>query len=294
MTIPAGENAKSLTVFADLLERMKRAGVTRADCLLALGGGVVGDLAGFAAACYMRGLPFAQIPTSLLAQVDSSVGGKTAVNLPGGKNYCGVFNQPRAVYIDPAVLASLPAEELRNGLAEVVKYGVIADADFFAYLQENVEPILRLDGEALSRIIERSCAIKAEVVEKDEREGGLRRILNYGHTVGHGVEDHFRYLIPHGLAVAYGMRAVARMAVRMGLLPESEEMRQNALLDAFGLAVEPLDFDPEAVLARMRGDKKATDKAIVFILPTAIGSVVIRDDVPEEVVMEGLAAIRKG
>lgn len=280
LTFPHGEASKTLPTIATLASQLAKMGVERKDCLIALGGGVTGDLTGFLAASYMRGIPFIQIPTSLLAQVDSSVGGKTGVDLPEGKNLVGAFYQPRCVYIDSAVLTTLPASELLNGLAEVIKYGVIYDRDFFSFLSEQRRAILALDLPVVEEVIARCCAIKAEVVGKDEQEADLRRILNFGHTLGHAVEGASNYTLAHGAAVAIGMVAAARIAVEKSLLSLAESERLRALIADYGLPTEvPAELDRELIKSYLTTDKKSVAGKPFFILPTAIGRVVITNEV---------------
>jgi len=282
---PAGEASKTLATVANLASRLAQAGLDRKDGLIALGGGVTGDITGFLASSYMRGVPFVQIPTTLLAQVDSSVGGKTGVDIPEGKNLVGAFYQPRAVYIDSLALRSLPKAELLNGIAEVIKYGVIYDHDFFVFLEEQRSAILALDLPVLERVIETCCAIKAKVVAADEREADLRRILNYGHTIGHAVEADSGYQLAHGSAVAIGMVAANRLAVAKGLFPAGEAARVEALIDGFGL---PTSIPAAANRERLKGylltDKKTVAGRPFFVLPTAIGRVEITADVDEALI----------
>jgi 3-dehydroquinate synthase len=258
--------------------------------VVAIGGGVVGDLAGFVAATFARGLDFYQVPTTLLAQVDSSVGGKVGVNLPGAKNMVGAFWQPRGVLVDVDVLQSLPDREYRAGLAEVVKYGVILDADFFAYLESHVDAINAKDPVALTHIVQRSCRLKADVVEQDERETtGLRAALNYGHTFAHAFEALGDYAeLLHGEAVAAGMRCAARLAARLGRLDVATVERQDALLAALGLKLDPPAVDGQEMLRAMHRDKKATAGRLRFILPDRIGRVELVDDVPDDSVLAAL------
>jgi 3-dehydroquinate synthase len=291
VAVPAGEASKSLDTAGRVMARWQGLGLTRAGCAVAVGGGVIGDLAGFAAGCYMRGLPFVQVPTTLLAQVDSSVGGKTGVNVEAGKNYCGLFHQPRRVYIDVAALAGLAQREVRSGLAEVVKYGVIADPELFRFLEENRAAVQGLEPEAMRRVVAACCRTKAEVVIADEREAGRRRILNYGHTFGHAIESLSGWELSHGECVAHGMVAATALAERLGMLAPAERARHDALLRAFGLAADRPALDPAQVLERMRGDKKARGGRIVLVLPTAIGRVEVRDDVAEADIMAALEAI---
>ena len=268
-----GEQRKTLASLDELYTFLLRRGYTRKTVLVQFSGGVVGDMAGFCAATYQRGIPFVQVPTTLLAMVDSSVGGKVAVNHPLGKNMIGAFYQPRAVLINLEVLHTLPPQEYLAGLAEVVKYGVIRDEEFFAFLEGHVREILNHDDAILARIVERCCAIKAEVVGLDEKEQGLRAILNYGHTFGHAIEKLTGYsTYSHGIAVALGMRAAARLATSLGLWDEACEKRQNALLDAFGFPSR-VRVDVGAAWEAMSVDKKAENGKCVFVLPERIGSV---------------------
>ena len=291
LTFPAGEASKNLATIAGLASRLARLGVDRKDGLVALGGGVTGDLTGFLAASYMRGIPFVQVPTTLLAQVDSSVGGKTGVDLPEGKNLVGAFYQPRAVYIDPLALRSLPAAELLNGIAEVIKYGVIRDPGFFDFLEEKRAAILALDLDIIEQVIQTCCAIKAAVVAQDERESGLRRILNFGHTIGHAVEADSRYQLAHGSAVAIGMVAASRLAVAKGMLTPADASRITTLIRDFGLPTAiPATAEPAALKAYLLTDKKTVAGRPFFVLPTAIGQVEITDQVSEAQIDQVLTA----
>jgi len=289
VTFPHGEENKNLATIGQLTSRLAQLGVDRKDCLVALGGGVSGDITGFVAAIYMRGIPFVQIPTTLLAQVDSSVGGKTGVDIPEGKNLVGSFYQPRAVYTDSSVLQLLPPEELLNGLAEVIKYGVIYDADFFYFLNANRERIQALELSVLEEVILRCCAIKAEVVAADEREADLRRILNYGHTLGHAVEAASHFTIAHGLAVAMGMVTVNKIAVAQGMLaPETADEIMN-LINSFGMATSiPPELDGQQMKEFLKTDKKTIAGKPFFVLPIAIGTVIITDDVDGALIDEVL------
>jgi 3-dehydroquinate synthase len=282
-----GEQSKSLDVAAALYDALVDMQADRRTLVVAVGGGVVGDTAGFAAATYARGLPFVQIPTTLLAQVDSSVGGKVGINHPRGKNLIGAFHQPIGVYIDTATLTTLPDRDYRSGLAEVVKYGVILDADFFAYLEANIAGLNRRDSQVLKHIVARSCRLKADVVEQDEyEESGLRTVLNYGHTFGHAYEALCGYgSLMHGEAVAIGMVHASHLAERLGRVGSSVTERLVRLLDSFGLPTRlpaPIQLNPAAILDRMRLDKKTLDGTLRFVLPTAIGHVELIDTVPEE------------
>lgn len=289
ITFAAGEASKNLATVAELASRLAQSGLDRKDGLIALGGGVTGDITGFLASAYMRGVAFVQIPTTLLAQVDSSVGGKTGVDIPEGKNLLGAFYQPRAVYIDSLVLRSLPAAELLNGIAEVIKYGVIYDQDFFSFLEQQRAAILALDLPALEKVIETCCAIKAAVVAKDEREADLRRILNFGHTIGHAVEADSGYQLAHGSAVAIGMVAASRLAVAKGMFAAEQAVRLTDLLQAFGLPTTiPTSAERERLKGYLLTDKKTVGGRPFFVLPTAIGRVEITADVAEELLDQAL------
>ncbi|MFV0438981.1 MAG: 3-dehydroquinate synthase [Desulfopila sp.] len=290
-SFPAGEKNKNLATVETLARQMAQAGFDRHDAIVALGGGIVGDIAGFLASAYMRGIPFIQVPTTLLAQVDSSVGGKTGVDLPEGKNLVGAFYQPRAVYIDIDVLHTLPTEELLGGLAEVLKYGVIWDAEFFTFLELSRQEILELDHTAITRVISRCCEIKAEVVGADEREGGIRKVLNFGHTLGHAIEAASQFQLIHGLAVAIGMVAASRLSVMKGTLSAREENRIFSLISAYGMPVEvPATIDRNQVKRYLKADKKVVEGQVFYILPDSIGSTYITDAVSEEMIDRVLAS----
>jgi 3-dehydroquinate synthase len=282
--VAAGESSKSLTVLSRLYDRLAELPADRKTLVVAVGGGVVGDLAGFAAATYNRGLPLLMVPTSLLAMVDSSVGGKVGVNHPRGKNLIGSFHQPAGVWIDTELLGTLPGKEYRSGLAEVVKYGVILDPELFQYLEQNSESLLRQEPVAVRHVIARSCRLKADVVEKDERElTGLRAILNYGHTFAHAFETVGGYgTWLHGEAVAAGMACASRLAERRGLIAAEVTQRQVRLLEEFGLPVKPERWPADDLLTVMRNDKKNEAGKLRFILPRRLGEVALFDDVPEE------------
>jgi 3-dehydroquinate synthase len=280
---PPGEGQKSLAVAAELYEKLLDLPADRRTLVVAVGGGVIGDLAGFVASTYARGLPLLMIPTTLLAMVDSSVGGKVAVNLPRAKNMVGTFHQPIGVWIDTASLDTLPDREYRSGLAEVVKYGVILDADFFAELEANADGLLERRAGLVERIVQRSCELKADVVEKDEREEtGLRAALNYGHTFAHAFEaiaGYGKWL--HGEAVAAGMVCASRLAQRRGLIDAGVTARQVKLLERLGLPIRPEKWPIDQLIASMRTDKKSVAGALRFILPRRLGEVALYDDVPE-------------
>jgi 3-dehydroquinate synthase len=286
VVVPDGESSKSIAVATDLWQRLLALGVDRRTVIVAVGGGVVGDLAGFVAATFARGLAFVQVPTTLLAQVDSSVGGKVGINLPGAKNMVGAFWQPELVWIDTAVLATLPVREYRAGLAEVVKYGVILDARFFAYLEAHVADLEAREPKALEHVIMRCCRLKADVVEADERETtGARAALNYGHTFGHAFEAVAGYgSLLHGEAVAIGMVCAARLSQRLGLLDALSVERQQKLLTALGLPTAVPAVDHQALLAAMQHDKKVEHGRLRFILANCLGRVELVEGVdPQEV-----------
>ena len=281
--LPDGEQYKTLATLGDIFDQVMAAGHNRTTTFVALGGGVVGDITGFAAACYQRGVNFIQLPTTLLAQVDSSVGGKTAVNHPLGKNMIGAFYQPAAVLVDTNTLQTLPPREFAAGLAEVIKYGLICDEPFYRWLQEHMPKLLAREEAALAEAIERSCSNKALVVSADEREGGIRAILNLGHTFGHAIETDRGYgQWLHGEAVAAGMMLALKLSARRGLIAESEVTDLHALLLAAGLPAEPpADMTVDAFLELMARDKKVVDGRLRLVLLEAVGRACIVDDVTD-------------
>ncbi|WP_253445949.1 3-dehydroquinate synthase [Halomonas sp. Y3] len=284
LVLPDGEATKTLASVERIWDALLEAGFNRRCTLVALGGGVIGDMVGFAAACYQRGVAFIQVPTTLLSQVDSSVGGKTGVNHPLGKNMIGAFWQPRAVLIDTETLASLPPRELSAGLAEVIKYGLIRDVDFLAWLEREMAALRDLAPEAMARAIERSCAIKAEIVSEDETEQGVRALLNLGHTFGHAIEAHQGYgAWLHGEAVGAGMLMAAELSARLGWLGAAEVARARAIIEAAGLPLAaPADMSVEDFLARMRLDKKNIDSRLRLVLLRALGDACVHDETPLE------------
>ncbi|HEX5121961.1 MAG TPA: 3-dehydroquinate synthase [Rhodanobacteraceae bacterium] len=291
LVLPAGESAKTLDNTARVLDALATLGASRDAAVIALGGGVVGDLAGFAAATWMRGIDFVQLPTTLLAMVDSSVGGKTGVNIAAGKNLVGAFHQPRAVFIDTTTLATLPQREYAAGLAEVVKYGAIGDAAFFTWLEAHADALNAHDEDALAEAIAFSCRYKAGVVARDEREQGERALLNFGHTFGHALEAERGYgELLHGEAVAIGMVLAASLSSRLGRAPAEDTERLLQLLSRFGLPVELPRADPDALLARMRLDKKNVSGRLRLILWRGIGKAEIVPDIDEASVRGVLAA----
>ncbi|MFP1813643.1 3-dehydroquinate synthase [Lonsdalea quercina] len=289
--LPDGEKYKSLTILDQVFSALLEKPHGRDTTLVALGGGVIGDLTGFAAACYQRGVRFIQVPTSLLAQVDSSVGGKTAVNHPLGKNMIGAFYQPASVVIDIDCLKTLPANELSSGLAEVIKYGIVFDSDFFAWLETHIDAVRALENAPVAYCIRRCCELKAKVVAADERENGLRALLNLGHTYGHAIEAEMGYgNWLHGEAVAVGTVMAAQAAYRLGLLGSAEVDRIKALLTRAGLPITgPASMTPESYLPHMMRDKKVLGGELRLILPMAIGQAEIRSGVAHDVVLASIA-----
>ncbi len=284
LTVPAGENSKSLDVFSSLLEAMLEAGITRQDVVVALGGGVVGDLSGYVAGSYMRGINFVQVPTTLLSQVDSSVGGKVAVNIKHWKNYCGMFYQPKRVYTNISALESLPEREILSGLGEVVKTAFIADRDLVDYLSRNADKVSSLDRDVMARVVARCCEIKADVVRRDEKEGGVRRILNYGHTVGHAIETFAGYKISHGECVAWGMRIVSRACNKAGMLSAEDLKLHEELMDKLGLAAGTLNIDPSKIMELMKKDKKVKQGAVVIVGLDKLGNAIVDENFPLELI----------
>lgn len=288
LIIPDGEEYKDLIWLQHIYDELLKHKLDRASALIALGGGVIGDITGFAASTYMRGISYIQVPTTLLAQVDSSVGGKTGVNHKLGKNMIGTFWQPRLVWIDVETLKTLPRKELLAGIAEVIKYGVIWDKGLFDFLAKNGDKVLNLDRDVITYIVKRSCEIKAEVVSRDERESGLRSILNYGHTIGHAIETvtgYTRYL--HGEAVAIGMCLEARLSMMLHFLDMKQVDRIKALIESYGMPSEiPADIDINNMLTSMQLDKKAVAGELKFILPERIGSVRIHKGIYENIIRE--------
>jgi 3-dehydroquinate synthase len=279
------EKAKNLDSVESLARKLVRAGADRGAAIVAVGGGVVGDVAGFLAASYLRGVALVQVPTTVVAQVDSAVGGKTGVNLPEGKNLLGAFYPPRLVLVDPEVLNSLPEREFRGGLAEVIKYGVIADAKLFTFLEKNFDAILARDPIVLQRIIERSIQVKAEVVGKDERESGLREILNFGHTFGHALESVTRYRrYQHGEAVAWGMMCAAVLGHERGITAPEDVARIVSLVRRMGALPEWPSASAKGLVKAMRSDKKARGGKLRFVLARRIGQAASYDNVPEKTV----------
>jgi 3-dehydroquinate synthase len=297
ITFPAGESSKCLSEYARILDQMIEAGMDRKSAVVALGGGVTGDLVGFASASYMRGIAYIQAPTTLLAMVDSSVGGKTGIDHRLGKNLIGAFYQPRLVFVDPMTLDTLPAVEFRSGMAEVVKHGVIRDADYFALLEEKADAIMKRDPETIEYVIARSCQIKAEVVGGDEREAGLRAILNFGHTAGHAIEalcDYKGYR--HGEAVAIGMMIASQIAHEVCGFSRQDVDRLHDLLRRMGLPTdlsENQKLSSVAILNAMYGDKKTEHRTLRFVLPRQIGATRIEKINDDNLIKRAIDAVRK-
>lgn len=282
VTIPSGEAYKSLDTVRYVYDKMHKAGCRRDTAIMAVGGGITGDLAGFVAATYYRGLPFVQVPTTLLAQVDSSVGGKVGVNLPYGKNLVGAFYQPRFVFIDVKTLTTLPERELHSGMAEVIKYGVILDKELFEILEKNIDNLLQPDIGLFPDIIERCCSLKASVVEQDEKESGYREILNFGHTVGHAIEALTQYaVLTHGEAITHGMIAETHISINHCGLPQDDARRICLLLNRLSSPPLPDNLDEEQVYQTMFSDKKVRSGAIRLSLINSLGEVTF-GETPEE------------
>ncbi len=290
--VPAGEASKSLQCWQQILDWLVEQKAEQQEPIIALGGGVVGDLAGFVAATYHRGVPLVQVPTSLLAQVDSAIGGKTGINHPLGKNLIGAFYQPKLIIVDPAFLLTLPERVYGEGWAEIVKYGMILDADLFEMLNEYTSLLHARDASLLTKIIARCIQLKMDVVQRDERDAGLRNILNYGHTFGHALEaltDYGTFL--HGEAVAIGMEVAAQIAVAKGLLTDEHALRQHRLLRALELPVHCPAMDIESVLEMMHRDKKVRAGRMRWVLPTRIGYAEVFDDIPLDIVQNAIATV---
>lgn len=291
--IKPGDKSKSLTVAGRIYDVLYEAKVERSDPVVALGGGVVGDLSGFVAGTWLRGVPFIQVPTTLEADIDASVGGKTAVNHPRGKNLIGVFYQPRMVLMDIDTVNTLSERDIRSGLAESIKHAVIKDADFFEFHERHVQRILTLDRRILEQLLTKNCRIKAEVVSADEREGGVRAILNFGHTIAHAIEVVGGYSKwRHGEAVALGMVAAGFVAARKGIFPEDQFRRMEALIQRFGLPCRCRTTDFPRLLNLMKRDKKVRAGKIRFVLPTRIGKVALFDDIDRQQIFDALEYLR--
>ncbi|HMB95999.1 MAG TPA: 3-dehydroquinate synthase [Tepidisphaeraceae bacterium] len=291
-TVPSGEDQKTIANISKIYDALLPAKLDRNTPIVALGGGVVGDMAGFAAATILRGVPFVQIPTTLLAMVDASVGGKTGVNHAVGKNLIGAFHQPIAVLIDPNVLKTLPPRELRSGLAECIKHDIIRDADGFAALEKNIHRAIALDIEYLTELIAHNVTIKARVVEADPFESGERAHLNFGHTFGHAIENVSNYSYSHGECVALGMVAASFVATKLNMIDEPSRQRIVSLIEKAGLPTRGVKLDTNEIVNAMFFDKKVKSGALRLVLPDRIGHVVIREDVPGELIRQAIDSLR--
>jgi 3-dehydroquinate synthase len=291
---PAGEISKNTDTVLTIIKKLINLGADRNSALIALGGGVTGDMTGFIASIYMRSIPYIQIPTTLMAQVDSSIGGKTGIDLPEGKNLVGAFFQPKAVFIDLQFLKTLPDEEFTNGLSEIVKYGIIDDVELFNILEKETENIKNRSMDLLELIVERSCKIKKGIVEIDEMDMGVRRILNFGHTIGHAIEAESGYMIPHGNAVSIGMIASARISERLNYLSSEDRNRIEHLIRSIDLPDHvPTSISMEGMLSKIRTDKKKKGGSVHFVLLKKIGVPFINGSVEETIIREIIEELRK-
>ncbi len=290
----AGEENKNIDTICDICKAMSENKLDRKSFVVALGGGVVGDMAGFAASIYLRGIDFIQIPTTLLSQSDSSVGGKTGIDFCGGKNILGAFHQPKLVYINVSVLKTLPEREFISGMGEVIKHSIIYEGEFFDYLEENYEEVKSLNADVLLKMCKKNCSIKAEVVSQDEKETGLRAILNFGHTIGHAIESYYNFRLTHGECVGLGIIAVSEISYKRGIFSKSEKERVIKLLKKYGFKTEIKIEDLEKVLEIMYMDKKAESGVLKFILPQKIGKVSIEKNVSEDEIIGALEFIKEG
>jgi 3-dehydroquinate synthase len=290
---PAGEASKNIQTCLQLVEKLIALGADRHTALIALGGGVTGDMTGFIASIYMRGLPFFQIPTTLMAQVDSSIGGKTGIDILAGKNLLGTFYQPQAVFIDLTFLQTLPDAEFNNGLSEILKHGIIEDPQLLNSIEEETQSVRERDFKLLEKIVTKSCRIKKRIVEMDEKEGGLRRILNFGHTLGHAVEAESGYALSHGQAVAIGMVYAATLSEKLNYLPSTDRERIESLVKAFDLPHRiPRDLETKALMTRMTKDKKKEGALIPFVLLKKIGLPFINGDLSKTILRETIEALK--
>lgn len=290
---PAGEENKSMDSILGISGACLEHGLDRRSMIVALGGGVVGDMAGFAASIYMRGIDFVQVPTTLLSQSDSSVGGKTGIDFKNCKNILGAFHQPKLVYINVSALKTLPEREFVSGMGEVIKHGIIRDAEFYRFIKDNAALIKSLDSETLIKMAKRNCGIKAEVVERDEKENGLRAILNFGHTIGHAAESALDFTVTHGECVGLGMVAVSHIAVRRGLIDKAILADLEAVLAEYGFRTKISLPSADLIYSHMQRDKKKANGKLKFVLPTAIGEVVQAQDVTESEIREAISYINK-
>jgi 3-dehydroquinate synthase len=293
LEFPAGEAAKNINTALDVAQKLLELRADRSSMLIALGGGVVGDLVGFIASVFMRSIPYIQIPTTLMAQVDSSIGGKTAIDLPSGKNLLGTFYQPQAVFADLRYLTTLPEKEFKNGLAEIIKYGIIDDEKMFCLLEDNMESVKKGDPALLLKLVETCCRIKKSIVEIDEKEQGLRRILNFGHTLGHAIEAQSAYAVAHGEGVALGMIAAVRISENIGYLESAQRERIESLIGKSGLPVRlPVALSSEGIIGRLKMDKKKKGDVIHFVLLKKIGMPFINGSIEEKVIADVLEGMK--
>jgi 3-dehydroquinate synthase len=293
ITIAAGEAMKNMGTALSVMTEMLKLGADRSSMLIALGGGVIGDMTGFIASVFMRGIPYIQIPTTLVAQVDSSIGGKTAVDLPEGKNLIGTFNQPQAIYIDLKFLETLPEKEMKNGLAEIIKSGIIEDIGLFKLLESEAPAIRERDPQILATIIEKACRVKKGIVELDEREKGLRRMLNFGHTLGHALETESRYELSHGEAVSIGMVAAARISEKLYNLPTVDRERIEDLIATIGHPTcVPAGLSTDGILSRLKMDKKRVGDTIHFVLIKKLGFPFVNGGIAENILRDVIEELR--
>lgn len=288
---PAGEENKNLGTISDICRACTENKLDRKSFIVALGGGVTGDMAGFAAAIYMRGIDFIQIPTTLLSQSDSSVGGKTGIDFCGGKNILGAFHQPKAVYINVSVLKTLPKREFISGMGEVIKHGIISGEEFFTFLEDNSESIKAFDANVLMKMCKMNCSVKSEVVMKDEKENGLRAVLNLGHTVGHAVEAYYDFELTHGECVGLGLAAVLSISESRKIIPNDDVVRIIEILKEYGFNTSVKIDNPQKVMEIMYMDKKADGGILKFILPKKIGNVIGVKDITEEEILQAIRSI---
>ncbi|MDO9527724.1 MAG: 3-dehydroquinate synthase [Syntrophales bacterium] len=291
--IPEGETSKNINTVLDITKKLIKMGIDRKSALIALGGGVVGDVVGFVASIYMRGIPYYQIPTTLLAQVDSSIGGKTAIDLPEGKNLLGTFYQPKEVFIDLSFLDTLPSREFKNGMAEIIKYGIIEDTELFSLLESEAKAIMDRDMAILSSIIGKSCRIKKRIIEIDEKDNGLRRILNFGHTIGHAIEAQSDYSISHGDGVSIGMIAAARISEKLKHLSGQDREKIENLITTYDLPCRiPRSIGTEGIVSQLRVDKKKEGETVKFVLLKKLGMPFVNGGVSEAVIEETIRELK--
>lgn len=290
---PAGESSKNINTVLDIVGKLLELGADRSTMLIALGGGVVGDMVGFIASIYMRGIPYIQIPTTLIGQVDSSIGGKTAIDLPHGKNLLGTFHQPRAVFADLIFLETLPEKEFDNGLAEIIKYGIIDDEKMFRLLEDNMDAVKSRDSSLLLNLVENCCRIKKSIVEIDEKEQGLRRLLNFGHTLGHAIEAASKYAISHGEGVALGMIAAARISEKKKYLDTAQVKRIEAIILMAGLSGKiPQNFSADDIISRLAMDKKKKDDVVHFVLLKKIGMPFVNGGIENKLIYDVIEGMK--